>query len=125
MISAIHRRTGQFIRNVRSPGLTSRDWLVNPDLSGVEGVPQRYWKVDGNRVVAMSRAERAAVDAGDGAALRQALRARLADPVVAVLIEEMNALRIASGLPARSATDIEAAAAEKAAQQRTDRNETA
>ena len=44
------------------------DFLVNPDLSALEGlVPQRYWKVVGTDVVAFSVAEQNAQDAAEAA----------------------------------------------------------
>lgn len=40
------------------PGL-----LLNPDLSGVRNVPERYWKARGGAIVEMDAAEKSAVDA--------------------------------------------------------------
>ncbi len=37
--------------------------LVNPDLAGVVGVDQRYWKVDTGAIVEMSPAEKSAINA--------------------------------------------------------------
>ena len=54
------------------------DALINPDVAAVLGVePLRYWKCDrpGNAAVAMSGAEKSAVDAQDAAALDAAVRA--------------------------------------------------
>lgn len=68
MASGIHRTTLE----VRSRGvpkdLSDPDWIVNPDLSEVEGQPKRYWKIVGDAVQLMTQAERDAVDAAADAA---------------------------------------------------------
>lgn len=68
MASGIHRTTLE----VRSRGvpkdLSDPDWIVNPDLSEVEGQPKRYWKIVGDAVQLMTQAERDAVDAAAEAA---------------------------------------------------------
>ena len=38
-------------------------FLINPDLSGVAGVPNKYWKIVGAAVQEMNAGEKAAVDA--------------------------------------------------------------
>lgn len=39
------------------------EWLINPDLSAVEGIPRKYWKLVGYGLEEMTPAEKAAVDA--------------------------------------------------------------
>jgi len=41
------------------------EWIWNPDLTDVEGVMRRYWKVVGDEVIEMSPAEKVALDATD------------------------------------------------------------
>jgi len=40
----------------------AKNTLINPDLSGVDGVPQKHWKVSGGVVVAASTEEKTVVD---------------------------------------------------------------
>jgi hypothetical protein len=55
------------------------DWFINPDLTAVAGVPQKYWKDSGGQngngeqnIVEMLQAEKDAVDAADLPALKKA-----------------------------------------------------
>lgn len=69
MASVIKKTTdvfGQFeyFPSVNTPDYSTDDWEHNPDVSGVTGVAQKYWKYDGtNIVVEMSQGEKDAVDA--------------------------------------------------------------
>ena len=65
MARAIHRTIYNYLRSVHTPDFDPADWLINPDLSGVSGVPEKYWKVSGDSVVEMSQAEKDAVDAAN------------------------------------------------------------
>ena len=40
----------------------NNDWIVNPDLSSVEGIEQKYWKVSGNDIIEMNQSEKDSVD---------------------------------------------------------------
>ena len=68
MANVIHRGTLQYRRSVNTPDFPPTEWIVNPDLSQVEKVPRKYWRIDGERVVEMSENQKAAVD---GAELEQ------------------------------------------------------
>lgn len=63
MASVLNKTTLQYIESVNTPDYPTSDWIVNPDMSNVEGVPLKYWKLDGTDVVEMSQAEKEAVDA--------------------------------------------------------------
>lgn len=52
----------EFKKSVNSPDYPSGDWLHNPDLSSVSGVPTRHWKVVGETVVEMNQSEKDAAD---------------------------------------------------------------
>ena len=65
MARAIHRTTYEYRKSINTPEFSTSDWLINPDLSGVDGVPQKYWKVVGDTVVEMDQAEKDAVDAAN------------------------------------------------------------
>lgn len=68
MASGIHRTTLEVKSRGVPKDLSDPDWIVNPDLSAVEGQPQRYWKIVGDAVQLMTQAERDAVDAAADAA---------------------------------------------------------
>lgn len=54
----------QLLPSVNTPDYSSDpDVLVNPDLSQLSAVPQLYWKRSGDKVLEMSTAEKAIVDA--------------------------------------------------------------
>jgi len=63
MSEVVHRVSKQRRRSVHTPNFPSSDWIINPDLSAVENVPQQYWKIEGDTVSEMSQAEKDAVDA--------------------------------------------------------------
>jgi hypothetical protein len=65
MANVLNRTTKEYFESVNTPDFPSVDWLINPDLSQVAGLPIKYWKISGDSVVAMSGAEQAAVDAVD------------------------------------------------------------
>ena len=62
MAVVLHRDTKQIIRSANTADYRDGNWLINPDMSRVRGVSQRYWKVIGNEVYAMTAAERIVVD---------------------------------------------------------------
>lgn len=63
MADVLHRQTLELRRSVNTPDFPSEDWAINPDLSAVANVAQRYWKLTGDVVSEMSTEEKAAVDA--------------------------------------------------------------
>ncbi len=67
MSSIFDRLTRIFRRFVHTPDYTRDEkararFVINPDVSGVTGVDQKYWKVVGDEVVVMDGAERDVVD---------------------------------------------------------------
>lgn len=89
MSDVVNRTTGQYLKSVNTPDYPEADWIINPDLSALAGVPGRYWKISGDRVLEMTRAERDAVDSA----------ARTARDVAADMIEHTdNADAVAAGL---------------------------
>lgn len=66
MSTAFNRATSELLESVNTPDYDPAVWIINPDLSAVEGVPLRYLKLGpGDKVVEMSTSEKAAVDAAD------------------------------------------------------------
>lgn len=53
----------RFVYDIEAAAFSTADWEIDPDISGVASVPQRYWKYDGTSVVAeMSQGEKDTVD---------------------------------------------------------------
>lgn len=104
MASVLNRATGEYIPSVNTPDFPAKDWIINPDLSAVTGVPGKYWKIDGDTVSPMSRAERDAVDAAEEVARKNEIVGRfdeqgerMAD--ILVLLELFNRLaRVVGGV---------------------------
>jgi hypothetical protein len=44
------------------------DWIINPDLSSVVGIAEKYWKISGDSVLEMTSEEKAIVDAAEAGA---------------------------------------------------------
>lgn len=65
MANVINKKTSQFKPSAHTPDFLDGQWLIDPDVSDLEQrkVPERYWKVSGTKVVEMTKAEKAAVDA--------------------------------------------------------------
>ena len=65
MANVINKTTNQFRRSAHTPDFPTGQWLIDPDVSDLERrkVPERYWKVSGKKVVEMTQAEKAVVDA--------------------------------------------------------------
>ncbi len=63
MATVLNRITMELITSVHTPDYDPVEWLVNPDLSGVAGVPAKYWTAKGEVVREMTSTEKAVVDA--------------------------------------------------------------
>jgi hypothetical protein len=113
----------EVLPSVHTPDYEGRtDVLINPDLSPVAGVPERYWKVVGSAVAEYSQAEKDAQDAADAAALDAAIRASgkqhfdgqipvgLAMRAFAkIVMDEINILRAQHSLPDRTLEQLKSA----------------
>ncbi len=58
MASVLNRTTKQYIASAHTPDYPVADWIHNPDMSAVSGVPSMYWKITGDTVSEMSAAEK-------------------------------------------------------------------
>jgi len=65
MSNVLNRTTNQYLQSVNTPDYPVSDWIINPDLSAVVGVPSKYWEITGDTVTEMTPAEKAVVDATD------------------------------------------------------------
>ena len=106
MADVLHRITKQFLRSVNTPAYDPADWIINPDLSKVENVSTRYWKIIGDTVSEMSQAEKDAVDvsieqariAFERQGAKDEYERRLWKAFALVVLDEINLLRIEHGL---------------------------
>lgn len=62
MANVLNRTTKQYKRSVNTPDYPTADWIINPDMSGVDGVPKKYWKISGDTVSEMDTSEKATAD---------------------------------------------------------------
>ena len=63
MSVALHRTTRQLVRRASTGRYDVEDWIINPDLTGLDGVVDvQYWKITGDHVTEMTAAEKTAVD---------------------------------------------------------------
>jgi hypothetical protein len=46
MANVLHKQTMEYLVSVNTPDYDDRYWIINPDLSNVEGVPRKYWKLE-------------------------------------------------------------------------------
>lgn len=51
-----------YLKSVNTPDYGAGNYLVNPNLSAVSGIDEKYWKVDTVSVVEMNTAEKEAID---------------------------------------------------------------
>jgi hypothetical protein len=83
MASVIHKTdrdsSGALIQlfSVNTPDYSTNDWVINPDLSAVQGVEKKYWKVTGNSVVEMNTGEKSTVDSNELTAAKTARKLAL------------------------------------------------
>lgn len=92
MANVLNRSTKELRRSVNTPEYPAEDWIINPDLSAVDGYASKYWVISGDTVSLMDEAARAAVDEAESAAAVAARKAaeiaRLdSDPMLVALIK--------------------------------------
>lgn len=72
MADVLNRSTKELRRSQHAPAYDPAEWIINPDLSAVNGVPQSRWIIDGDTVRPPDAGETAAFDAADLAAAKEA-----------------------------------------------------
>lgn len=68
MAAVLNRTTKQYLRSANTPDYPAADWIINPDISAVNGWPTKYWIITGDVITLMDQAARDAVDAAEAAA---------------------------------------------------------
>lgn len=104
MADVVHRTTVEYRRSVHAPDFPEAEWIHNPDLSALSGVPSVYWKVVGDSVLEMTPAEKTAKDAAMANAVKASVKSA-ADAAIdgdagydlraiaKLALDEVNALR--------------------------------
>lgn len=101
MPNYLHRTTKQYLQSISPASLPEpvENYIFMPDLSAVEGVPNRYWKITGDVVSEMTQEEKATVDAQILNDTRDAIIAEIDNleaimrALTKILISEINILR--------------------------------
>jgi len=98
MANALNRNTLEHKRSVHSPDFDPTDWIINPNLLAVTGVPKKYWRISGDTVSEMTQVEKDAVDAGLLAAAKSARITQLqAEATEQIAIEMIDSAPGAKG----------------------------
>lgn len=63
MINVLNRVTKELRNSVSPKDYNPVFWILNPDLSHVQGVPVEYWLINGDDIKEMDAQQKAAVDA--------------------------------------------------------------
>jgi len=58
-------RSQDTLRYLNADGSTKDGFIVNPDLSAIEGVPKKHWKLSGAKLVPMTKAQKDSVDSAE------------------------------------------------------------
>ncbi len=114
----INKNTKQVLRSVAEADLPedASNYIQDPTFNSIDGQPPKYWKIVSGKVLAMSEAERAEVDAAEAEANFNAAIAEEVDDsaaitraVVRVVVSEINALREQAGLKPRTMDQVRTA----------------
>lgn len=62
MANVLNRTTKEYLTSVNTPDYPASQWIVNPDLSNVQGLAPQYWTITGDVVTAQTPAEQLATD---------------------------------------------------------------
>ncbi len=72
MADVLNRTTLQFLASVNTPDFPVGSWVIDPDMSAVANVPQKYWLLTGDVVSEMDQAAKDVVNAAAAAAQKAA-----------------------------------------------------
>jgi hypothetical protein len=119
MAIVLNRTTGltaPYKKDIRysanTPDFPTQDWIINPDLSAVEGFESKYWDISGDNVLLADQATRDARDAELAAIVvaenNQVQKDRYTEneifrAQIKYVVDEINILRQNAGIsPART-----------------------
>lgn len=122
MANVINRITLQYIKSVNTPDYDSADWVINPDMSLVAGIPEKYWRLVGDTPKEMTIAQKNAVDQAEADVLAlQQENAKdfeisfdtLMKAFALVVLDEINILRSNASLADRTISQLKQAVKDK------------
>ena len=58
MANVLNRTTLNYRASVNTPGYPVSDWVINPDMSPVDGVDRKYWVLIGDTLSVMTTAQK-------------------------------------------------------------------
>lgn len=96
MATVLNRTTKQLITSANTVDYPVANWIIEPNLSAVTGFASKYWIISGDIVSLMDAPARAAVDAAELNAMRDAIAAELDRPedvlraLTLVIMDELN-----------------------------------
>jgi hypothetical protein len=96
--------TKQFLESVNTPDYDESDWIIDPDMSAVDGVPVKYWKISGNIVSEMNQDEKAAYDSAHPAPIKDVSPRQMRSALIlsGVSLESIDAALNTLSEPTRS-----------------------
>ena len=112
MADVVNRTTNQYLQSVNTGDFPSQDWIINPDLSAVEGQPTKYWVITGDVITLADQATRDAIDAAELDASRDETADHMNNPEALVralglvILDEINILRSIEALPERTPSQL-------------------
>lgn len=114
MSNVLNRTTLQLKRSVNTPDYPIKDWVINPDISTVAGVLNKYWVLTGDVVSEMTQPEKDVIDLAELEASKDATANTIdVDPYLRafalIMLDEINILRNAHGLNDRTAAQLKTA----------------
>lgn len=77
MANALNKSTKRYLTSVNTPDYPAADWIINPDMSAVDGFESKYWVITGDVITLMDLSERNAVDAAELSAKRDSIAGAL------------------------------------------------
>lgn len=112
MASVLHRTTKQFLQSANTPDHPTADWIINPDMSAVDGQPSKYWIITGDVVTLADQSTRDAIDSALLSASRDDTVAQLDEEedvlraFMLVVLDEINTLRTLHSLSERTVAQM-------------------
>lgn len=119
-MTVVHR-VDKHVRQIHAVDVQhfSDDWIIDADLSAVEGVDPKYWKIVGDAITEMSPVEKAVVDTDELSSRRDKTANAAFRPdshqraFALLLIDEINLLREQLGLAPRTVKQFRKALRQK------------
>jgi len=113
MSIVLNRTTKQLLRSANTPDYPAVDWIIEPNLSAVVGVPPKYWVITDDVISEMDQAAKDVVNAAEVQAVEDSeilqLDVGILRRFVLVLIDEINNLRSQHGLSTRTISQLKTA----------------